>query len=128
MLRAGELARIQAVNASWLPPTMLATITRPGPDQTDEGYEDGADITTVASGVACRVEPASTRGGQERTAGAGLVSNADWNVVFGHDVPEIKPQDTIVVAGVGTFEVTSSTSKRGVQTDTVARCTKTDAP
>jgi hypothetical protein len=124
MLRTGELARIQSTVEAWLP--SVAAITRPDGGQTDDGYPD-ATPTSVASGVACRVEPASARGGQERLAGAGVTSNAPWNIVFGHDVAAIKPQDVIVVTSVGTFEVVSSTSGRGVQADVVANCVKRDA-
>lgn len=122
MLRATELARIQATAAEWLP--QLCTITRPGTAQTSDGFP-GA-VTTIATGIACRVEPASTRGGSERFSGSGLVTTADWNVLLGYDVATVLPQDTIVVTGIGTFDVVSTTSERGVQADTVAGCTKRD--
>lgn len=123
MLRPDELARIQAVNASWL--NEVATITRPGTGQTTDGFPSGP--TVIEAAAPCRVEPASSRGGQEGFTGAGVTSSAAWNIVLGHDCAEVKAQDIIVVDGVGTFEVESSTSLRGVQTDTIARCTKRDS-
>jgi hypothetical protein len=122
MLRAGELARIRAANAAWLP--SVATITRPDGGMTADGFPD-ASPTTVASSVACRCEPggAST----EQVVAAGVAAMNPWNVIFGHDVAELKPMDTITVAGVGVFEVQSVTSGRGVNTDVVARCVRMES-
>lgn len=122
-LRTSELTRIRAVNAAWL--DQSATITRPDGGKTSDGFAD-ATPTTVGTGLACRVEPAG-KGGEERLAGAGVTSSSEWVVVFKHDAPVIQPRDTIVVTGVGTFQVTASTSGRGVQTDVVARCVRVDA-
>lgn len=123
-LRATELSRIQAVNTAWLEQT--ATITRPDGGQSSDGYPDGTP-STVASGVACRVEPAKTTG-RENTVAAGAAAGAEWDIIFSYSVAEIRPQDSIAVSGItGTFEVQSATSARGVQTDVVARCVKREA-
>lgn len=123
-LRATELSRIRAVNAAWL--EQAATITRPDGGQSTDGYPD-ASPTTVATGVACRLEPATMRGREAQVAGGVAAADA-WNVVFGHDVAALKPMDTITVVGVaGTFEVQSVTTGRGVNTDVTARCVKREA-
>jgi len=122
MLRPDELARIRATNAAWM--THTCTITRPGGAQAAGGWP--GPETTEATGVPCRVEPASSRGGQEQDAGSGITSAAPWDIVLGHDAIGIQPRDTIIVDGVGVFDVVSSTSDRGVQTDAVAACTKRD--
>lgn len=123
MLRAGELARIQAVNASWLPNT--ATITRPDGGQTTDGFPD-ATPTAIATSVACRAEPDGKQG-SEGVAGSGVLAGDDWFIVFGHDVATLKPMDTITVSGVGVFEAQSVTSGRGVPTDVVARCVRLES-
>ncbi|MCW2922260.1 MAG: hypothetical protein JWL76_2134 [Thermoleophilia bacterium] len=125
MIRADELARIQQAVGAWLGP-QTATVTRPDPGtQTTDGFP-GSPLT-IATGVACRVEPASTRGGGEQFTAAGVASTADWNIYLPWDIAEVKPQDKIQVPGIGVFEVTSSTSQRAIQTDVVASCTKVDS-
>lgn len=125
MLRPAELAAIRNVAESWLNQT--CTITRPDGGITDDGVPDGTPVT-IAAGVPCRAEPAASRGGDERMSGGGPASSAPWRVHLPHSVPRILPQDTITItSGAGVFEVVSSTSDRGVNTDVVASCTRRDA-
>lgn len=124
MLRADELARIRAVNASWLNQT--ATITRHDvAEQTTDGFPSTSS-DTIASSVPCRAEPV-TRGAGERIVGEGVTSSAEWNIILEHDTPQILPRDVITVTDVGVFDVATATTERGVQTDVVARCVRRDA-
>ena len=123
VLRASELTRIRAVSTAWL--EQSATITRPDGGQTSDGWPD-ATPTTVASGVACRCEPDTSRG-SEGGGAAGVTAGDAWTIIFAHSIATLKPMDIVVVSSVGTFQVQSVTSGRGVNTDVTARCVRMEA-
>ena len=118
-LRASELSRMQTTVGVWL--DQSCSITRPSGAQTSSNRPSGA-TTSVATGVACRLDPLSQRK-REALIAEGVSGNVEWQVTLPASVAEVKSQDTITISS-NLYRVLAVDPQRQISTHVVAHCVR----